>query len=308
MLRLHETLPSALTKDRTTMTTRLPCLLLALLAPVPALAQGLSFDGTVGLGATGTEGTRGVGMVDVTLTVPLSRRIPLTFEAGTYMVVLEGKRPHETYAAFAWDDRFRAGVVRPAYDSVLPSVFERAAPFLAYERIEYARSHATVEAMRATAVPFGVSAQFTQGALRWMVSAHKDDKGGFDAASVAASYQGTGWQIAAAVESVREHGGPDRVDAKLGTRVALGPQAEAGLTLLSPDGNDRDDALAFDMTWTATETLSFMAFGEAVRGGGDDAWGLAGEYRFRPDTSVILAGTDGDAAGAAWHLTLAHRF
>lgn len=308
MLRLHGTLPSEQIERPPPMPLRVLSVSLALLAPLPALALDLSFDGTLALGATSLDRTQAVGMVDATLTVPLTRRVPLSFELGTYMIVLEGKRPHETYAALAWDDRYRLGVVRPAYDAVLPSVFERAAPLLAYERIEYSRSHATVEAMRATAVPFGLSAEGDQGPVRWWVSAHSDDKGGFDVLSAALSHEGAGWSLAAAVEAVREHDGPERVDSKIGGRLDLAPQVGAGVTWLMPDGNDRDDALALDVLWRATDRLDFSAFGEVTREGRDDAWGLAAEYRFLPDTSAILSGTDSDTGGSAWHLTLNQRF
>lgn len=116
-------------------------LTLALLCPVAALAR--SFE---------VEGGTGIGFVDATLTIPLARRGPLDLEIGTYLFALDGKRPHETCAAVVWDDTWRLGAVRPAYDLVLPSVFARAAPHLAYDRAEYSRALATVEAMRRRAL------------------------------------------------------------------------------------------------------------------------------------------------------------
>lgn len=285
------------------------CCVLTLAAPLPALADRLSFEGSVSLGLTNKPEPRGVGLVDATLGVDLLQGQPLRFELGTYMVVLPGKRPHETYAAFAWDDRFRLGVVRPAYDSVLPSVFETRAPYLAYDRLEYARSHATAEAMRRTAVPFGGSARFEQGATQWMVSAHRDDKGGFDALSLAVSHEGFGWQVAAAVEGLRNHADDrDAVNAKLGGQADLGQSVTLGLAWLSPEGNDRPDALSADLVWQAAPQLNLAAFGAFAREGEDDAWGLSAQYQLRPQTGVSLAGTDSTDHGRALHLTLTQQF
>lgn len=282
---------------------------LILAAPLPALAERLSFDGTISLGLTDRPDPRGVGLIDATLSVDLLQGQPLRFELGTYMVVLAGKRPHETYAAFAWDERFRLGVVRPAYDSVLPSVLETRAPYLAYERLEYARAHATTEAMRRTAVPFGVSAEGAQGATQWMVSAHRADEGGFDALSVAVTHAGPGWQLSAAVEAVRDQTeGRDALNAKLGGQADLGRDLRLGLAWLSPEANDRPDALSADLTWQAGAALDLSAFGEFTKGGREDAWGLAAQYRLRPQTGISLAGTDSAEHGQALHLTLTQGF
>jgi hypothetical protein len=134
------------------------CLTAALLYPIGASAEPWSFAGTLAIGATDLDGGTGIVGLDAMATVPLNARLHVNIEIGTYLYMLEGKRPHETYAALVLDDRWRIGAVRPAYDAVLPSVFSRAAPFLAYGRAEYTRAHATIESMRNTAVPWRVLA------------------------------------------------------------------------------------------------------------------------------------------------------
>lgn len=283
------------------------CLSLALLAPLPALAQssGVGLDGSVGIGGSSRDGDTGMGVVDVTLTVPLSRRVPLSFELGTYMFVLDGKNPHETYAALAWDDRFRLGVVRPAYDAVLPSVFERAAPFLAYERAEYSRAAATTRAMRATAVPWGVSAAFSQGATDWQLSLGDAAKGGFTAASVSAAHRRGGWQVSAALEAVWPREGEADVNAKLGARFGIG-RADLGLALLLPGANEEPDALALDAVAPLSERLDLLAMGE-LTGNGSDAYGLGLDYAVTPRARLVTSVTE-DSRHQAAHLTLRYAF
>lgn len=285
---------------------------LALICPFAASAQSLSFDGwslegTIAAGATDVLGGSGIGAIDATLKIPLSRRVPLSFEIGTHLFALDGKRPHETYAAFNWDDTWRLGAVRPAYDLVLPSVFARAAPYLAYERAEFTRAHATVEAMRRTAVPWGLSWTQSFGQTDLALSVHDAEKGGFRTASASVRYRGDGWQVAAAVESVwSRDNAHDGVNAKLGARFDLG-RADLGVTLMHPEANGKPDALALDVVFPVGTRLDVMAFGEITRDGSDDAYGLALDYKLRPDTSFLFAVTDG-AAGSAAHLTLEYRF
>lgn len=278
-----------------------------LLSPAVASAQSFSFDGTVALGTTDIAGGSGIGVIDATAAIPLTQRFPLTFEIGTYLFGLDGKRPHETYAAFAWDDTWRAGVVRPAFDQVLPSVFARTAPYLAYERAEYTRAHATVEAMRRTAVPWGVSWQQAFGQTDVAVSIHDAKKGNFRSASVALTYQGTGWTLAAAVETVTSddftHEG---FNAKLGARFDVG-QMDVGVTYLSPDVNDTPDALALDIVVPVSTRFDLLAFGELTDKATDDAYGLALDYKIQPDSSALFAVTDGERDSAV-HLTLERRF
>lgn len=280
---------------------------LALLSPAALSAQSFSFDGTLALGTTDIAGGSGIGVVDATVAIPLTQRYPLTFEVGAYLFALDGKRPHETYVAFAWDDTWRAGVVRPAFDQALPSVFARVAPYLAYERAEYTRAHTTVEAMRRTAVPWGVSWQQAFGQTDVAVSVHDANKGNFRSASVALTYRGAGWTLAAAVEAVTEddftHEG---INAKLGARFDIG-EIDAGITYLRPDANDTPDALALDVVVPVSSRVDLLAFGELTDKSTDDAYGLALDYKVQPDSSVLFSATDG-ARDSAVHMTLERRF
>ncbi|SNS62728.1 hypothetical protein [Antarctobacter heliothermus] len=280
---------------------------LAVLLPAAVSAQSVSFDGTLALGTTDIAGGSGIGVIDATASIPLIQRYPLTFEIGAYLFGLDGKRPHETYVAFAWDDTWRVGVVRPAFDQVLPSVFARAAPYLAYERAEYTRAHATVEAMRRTAVPWGVSWQQAFGQTDVAVSIHDANKGNFRSASVALTYRGAGWTLAAAVETVAEddftHEG---INAKLGARFDVG-QMDVGVTYLRPDVNDTPDALALDVVVPVSSRVDLLAFGELTDKSRDDAYGLALDYKVQRDSSVLFSATDG-ARDSAVHMTLERRF
>ncbi|WP_121631577.1 hypothetical protein [Tropicibacter alexandrii] len=283
-------------------------LILAIAAlPAGLHAQSIDFDGTVSLGATDAYASHGVGQIDATVTIPLSQSWPLSFELGTYLFALDGKRPHETYAALVWNDTWRLGAVRPAYDAVLPSVFERNAPYLAYARAEYARAHATTEAMRRTAVPWGLSYTHQAGDLRFWVSAHDAVKGGFRSASVALEWQRGPWTVAAAVEGVWDRASIyDGINAKLGARYDFG-DVEIGLGWLHPNASGLPDALALHAAWEVNQRVTLSAFGEFTENGRNDAYGLSARYAIRPDLDVTLAATDG-AAGSAFHLTLAHRF
>ncbi len=255
---------------------------LGLILPTALQAQSLEFSGQLALGATQSVPGEAIGQADVTLALPLSRRVPLVFEAGAYLFALYGKTPHETYVALVWNDRLRLGVVRPAYDSVLPSVFEQSAPALAYDRAEYARAQTTVAAMRRTAVPWGLSWRGRAGQLDWAVSAHHAEKGGFSAASLALRHVGEGWELAAAVEQVRGHSGaPDGTNAKIGGRVTIG-RAEAGLAALFADANGRSTALAVDLVVPVGSRTRFRAMGEFTEQGKDDAYGLALHHDFTP--------------------------
>jgi hypothetical protein len=281
------------------------CLTAAFLCPLGAVAEPWAFSGTLTGGATDLDNSSGIAGVDVTATVPMSSN--LGFEFGTYLFALDGKRPHETYAALVINDRWRVGVVRPAYDAVLPSVFARAAPFLAYDRAEYTRAHATVEAMRNTAVPWGVSWQHSIGQTEIAVSAHDAVKGKFRTVSAAVSHNGEGWSFAAAVEPVwLRDGSYAGSNAKFGGRADLG-SGSAGMALLHPVANDRPDALSFDLTLPLSSKLEGLAFGEISENHQDDAYGFAVDYSVLPNSSVLFAVTDG-ALGQAMHLTLERRF
>jgi hypothetical protein len=300
--------------------SRFLALALAALLALPASAQdsavvdvteaaqsGFRYAGTLALSATDMMNGQAIGLVDVTFSLPLSQRVPLRFEAGTYLFALDGKRPHETYGALVWNDRLRAGALRPAYDAVLPSVFEDTAPYLAYQRAEYARSHNTVEAMRRTAVPWGLSYAGSAGRLDWVVSAHDAVKGTFRSTSAAVTYTGEGWAVMAAVESVwSRDNAHDGVNAKIGARFDIGPAA-LELALLHPDANSRPDALAVDLRVPLSSRTGLSVMGEFTEDGSDDAYGLAADVRLGKGSRLVLAATDG-AAGAAAHLTCVTRF
>jgi len=280
---------------------------LTLLLPAVAKAQTLSFDGVAAVGATDIHGGSGLAFVDMTLALPLSSHAPLRLEIGTLLYGLDGKRPHETYGAVAWNGAWRMGAVRPAYDTVLISAFTRAAPFLAYERAEYSRAHATVEAMRRTAVPWGLSWTGGYDRTRFAVSAHDAVKGGFRSASASGSYLGNGWDLAAAVEAVWSRDGThDGVNTKIGGGVTIGT-SHVGLAWLRPEVNDRRDALSLDITVQMSRRLDLLGFGEVTKTGKDDAYGIALDYRMKPDTDMISAVSQ-NARGSIVHLTLERRF
>lgn len=282
---------------------RASCLSALLLCPVAAMAEPISASGTLAVGVTDT-GT-GLGALDLTVTLPITPR--LDAEIGTYLFTLNGKRPHETYAALVWGRQWRIGVVRPAYDSVLPSVFAQTAPFLAYERAEYTRAHATVEAMRNTAVPWGLSWQQSYGQTDLAVSVHDAVKGKFRTLSAAFTHRGDGWEITAAIEPVwLRDGNYASTNAKIGGRAQLG-DSSIGLALLHPEANDRPDALSFDVVMPTTDKWDMRAFAELTRDGRDDAYGIGVAYHLNADNSLSFAATDGEA-GRALHLTLERRF
>lgn len=275
--------------------------------PTVLSAQAAGFEGTIALGTTDIAGGSGIGVIDATATIPLSHRYPINLEIGTYFFGLDSKRPHETYVALAWDNAWRAGAIRPAYDQVLPSVFARSAPYLAYERAEYSRAHATVEAMRRTAVPWGLSWQHSFGQTDVALSFQNASKGGFASSSISLAYQGDGWKVAAAVEHVTGRNFAENgINAKLGARFVLG-QMDVGIAWLHPQANKQPDALALDLVFPVASRLDAMAFAEVTEQGNDDAYGIAVDYKVRPNASVLLAVTGG-ARDPAVHLTMERRF
>lgn len=281
------------------------CLSASLLCPVWAAAEPVTVSGSIAAGTTDLGKGADLAAVDLTVRVPLTSR--LTAEIGTYLYALDGKRPHETYAALALDDQWRLGAVRPAYDAVLPSVFARMAPYLAYQRAEYSRAHATTEAMRNTAVPWGLSWQGRLGETDVALSLHDAVKGSFRTVSAAISHARPGWTFAAAIEPVWHRDG-----SYLGLNAKAGVQAEwtsgsAALALLHPEANDRPDALSFEMAARMQDRLDLHAFGEFTRSGEDDAFGAGLSHALSKTGSLQVAVTDG-AEGRALHLSFEHRF
>lgn len=278
-----------------------------IVAPSLAGAQSVVLDGAIRLGGSSRADDLAVGHLDATLGLPLLRGLRLSAELGVYMFYRDGKNPHETYAALVWDDRLRLGAVRPAYDAVLPSTFLRAAPTIAQDRMEYTLSHATTEAARKTAVPWGLSYQDASGDLFWAISAHRAEKGDFTAASLALSRQSGPFQMAAGIEPVWDNSGSYLgTNAKLGGRWTSGP-VDLGLAWLHPDANNRPDALALDAAVALADRITALAFAELTEAGQDDAYGLALQLDVTHSTALFLAGTGG-AGDEALHLTVEHRF
>lgn len=283
------------------------CVSSALICPINALAEPMTLVGTMSAGATDRDGGPLIGLVDLTASMPLSSDLPLSAEIGTYLFALDGKRPHETYLSLVYNDEWRFGAVRPAYDSVLPSAFTRPAPFLAYERAEYTRAFTTVRAMRATAVPLSVSWQRSFGQTDIAITAHHADKGDFRSASASIRHRGDGWSVAAAVEPVKSLKGSEiKTNAKIGGRFDIG-HGNFGVALLRPEANNRPDALSLDMVLPVSDELDVLLLGEFTESALDDAYGLAMSYQLPPNSSVFVAATDGEA-GHALHLTLETSF
>lgn len=276
---------------------------------VPAFAQSLHLAGEASLSATTVADDPAIGRLDFDLTFPLAakRGLPLSLEIGAFAYVLPQKRPHETYVALAWDERLRLGVVRPAYDFVLPSVFARHAPYLAYARAEYTRAYTTTNAMRRTAVPWGLSYTDQSDTVKWAASAHNASKGGFRSASLAARWDRGEWQLAAAAEGVWDftgaHGG---TNAKLGASWTGAPWT-VGAAYLHPGAEKLPDAVSLDVSYQINSHLSLSGFGEVTDKGQDDAFGIAAEYALPPKAALSLAATQwhGDTG---LHLTLSRHF
>ncbi|MBS0126578.1 hypothetical protein [Thetidibacter halocola] len=276
-------------------------LCLSLAAPA-ALAQSLDIEGRVGLGLTDARGDSWIAPVDMTATWRLGAYAAV--EIGTFAYGMPGKRPHETYAALHWGD-LRLGVVRPAYDAVLISVFEETAPHRAYAEAETTRAHTTTRAMRVNAVPVGLSYDRQDGATWWGLSLHSDAKGAFSSATAAIRGQEGAWTVAAAVESVHAEGAI-RNNTKLGLRWK-GARIEAGLAAFHPDASSQPDALALDLHWQASDRLRLSALAETARGTAPDTGGLAATWALSPGLTLSGAALhEGDRDSA--HLTLTRRF
>lgn len=278
-------------------------------AAQPGSADSVDFSGDVTVGVNSFDSRNAIARVDATLTFALARikDRPLTFEFGTFAYFLKGDRPHETYAALAFDNRWRLGVVRPAYDRVLPSAFAFAAPSIANVRAEYTRSRATTEAMRFNSVPVGVSYSDQTGDLTWAVSAHDADDGDFRSASFGLSWQEATLQFAVAAEAVWDP--RDRFEgfnAKFGGRWQK-DELSVGLAYLHPDANQRPDALAFDIQYAFTTNLTVATFGEITKSRSRDAYGLAATYRFRSGSDIAVSTTSAEDSGDI-HLTYTRRY
>lgn len=275
-----------------------------------SMAQSLGFSGDVSLGVNSFDDRIGIARVDAMLSLGLfsvaERR--LSVELGTFAYFFKGDRPHETYAALAYDDRARLGVVRPAYDLVLPSVFALTAPAIAEMRAEYARALTTTEAMRFNAVPVGVSYTSDEGSTLWAVSAHDVTKGEDFSAVSAAFQRGDGrWVWSVAVEGVWDKWDDFQgVNAKVGGRWT-GDQWKIGLAYLHPDANARPDAFALAASYALSKDLSLSAFAEITQSAGDDAYGIAGVYDVSKAADLVLSNTEADGS-YEYHFTYTRRY
>ena len=256
-------------------------------------AQSLDFTGDISVGVTTINDNHGIARVDATLAFPFTHieGRPLSFEFGTFAYLLRGDHPHETYAALVFDDRWRLGVVRPAYDLVLPSVFAFTAPSVADTRAEYVRAHATTEAMRFNSVPIGFSYSGHVGEFDWAVSMHDADDGDFRSTSAALLWQELHLQLAFGVEAVWEPSDSfTGINAKVGGRWT-GEQWEVGLAYLHPDANQRPDTLAFDLQYSVSNKLLFSTFGEVTETLHDEAYGFAAKYQLTSSSDAIFSAT-----------------
>lgn len=255
------------------------------------------FEASTSVGFSTGETTVGIASVDATVRVPLGEAV--AFEFGAVGFVLPKKHPHETYAALTLGRKWQAGVVRPAYDMVLPSVFAASAPYVDHDRMEYARAKVTVAAMRHTAVPLGLSYR-TQGATGWAASLHDGPQDGATAASFAAWTSREGRDYAVAVEAL-----PDgRINAKAGLRASY-KASTVSVAWLHPDGNDRTDTLALSLDRPAGR-WHLGAMAEATSGAAS-AYGVSATRALDARHSLTLAATR-DGGEARLHVGLVSRF
>lgn len=275
-----------------------------------SIAQSLDFSGDVSLGVNSSDDRIGIAHVDAMLSFGLlsvaERR--LSVELGTFAYFIKGDRPHETYAALAYDDRVRVGVVRPAYDLVLPSVFAATSPQVAEMRAEYTRALTTTEAMRFNAVPVGVSYTSDEGSARWAVSVHDVTKGEQFSAISAAFQRGDGrWVWSFAVEGVWNNWDDFQgINAKVGGGWR-GDQWEIGLAYLYPDANARPDAFALAASYAQSKHLSLSAFADITQSAGDDAYGIAGVYDVSDADYFALSNTETGGVNE-YHFTYTRRY
>lgn len=283
-------------------------LFLALSPAHKAGAQSFDFWGDISIGANGLEDYNAIGRIDATISLSFAQieDRPLSVELGTFAYFIRHDRPHETYVSLVFDDRWRLGAVRPAYDLVLPSVFAFTAPAVANVRAEYVRAHATTEAMRLNSVPWGVSYTGQTGETEWAVSAHDAQDGDFASVSGGLRWTGSPVKFAIATELVWDpRGSFQGVNAKAGGRWSPEPW-EIGLTYLHPDANRRPDALALDVTYQVAPRVSLLAFGEITDNGHDEAYGLGARYAATSVSEIVFSGTTGQT-GDILHLTYSRR-
>ena len=272
-----------------------------------ATAQQVDFDGELRVGATSLNGGEGIGAADLIMGFDFFRTVPLGAELGFYGFAGKAGRPHETYAALTWNDTWRVGFTRSAYDTVLISTFDHTAPRVGSDRVEYTRALATVEPIRRGAVPWGASYTGTLGQTPFVASAHHASKGDFTAVAFAVEREWENFTLAGAVEGVwADIVTTDGVNAKIGGTYDLG-STRLGLAYLHPGANARPDTLALDVAYSPLQGLDLLAFSELSLDDKDDAFGVAADFILRDSTSWIVSATE-TRQGTAFHATLEQRF
>uniref|UniRef100_UPI003B52787F hypothetical protein n=1 Tax=Roseovarius indicus TaxID=540747 RepID=UPI003B52787F len=272
-----------------------------------ATAQQVDFDGELRVGATSLNGGEGIGAADLIMGFDFFRTVPLGAELGFYGFAGKAGRPHETYAALTWNDTWRVGFTRSAYDTVLISTFDHTAPRVGSDRVEYTRALATVEPIRRGAVPWGACYTGTLGQTTFVASAHHASKGDFTAVAFAVEREWENFTLAGAVEGVwADIVTTDGVNAKIGGTYDLG-STRLGLAYLHPGANARPDTLALDVAYSPLQGLDLLAFSELSLDDKDDAFGVAADFILRDSTSWIVSATE-TRQGTAFHATLEQRF
>lgn len=287
-----------------------PALLVAMAcAPSAALTQSWTPSGDIVVGITdASEGTAIARInADVTFSLEALTDLPAKIDVGTFMYVLPSKRPHETYISLVWQDRWRIGAVRPAYDAVLPSVFAFHAPYLAYDEAENTRAFATVQAMRKTAVPYGLSYTADEGSHFWGVSLHVAPEDDFQTLSGAVSVRHAAWTFSAAAEGVwHARNKSEEFNTKLGVEYQQG-NVDLKAAFFHPEANDRSDLIALEASYQLTGDASVSAFGEVVHQEESASYGMALNYALSPRTSLGGAITQQEQ-GMNLHFSLAVDF
>lgn len=270
-------------------------LVIATLA-TPAAAQALYFEGDLSFAVSSDDDRSALARIDMIASIGLFRLSSqrLELELGVFGYYFQGDRPHETYAALSLDDRWRVGVMRPAYDLVMPSVFALTAPAVADERAEYARALTTTRALRFNDVPIGLAYTDRGDGYLWGVSIHDADDGDFRSMSAAFELETGQWVWSFASEGVWDRQNTfEGANTKFGARWA-DRSWTIGMAWLHPDANARPDALAFDLAYALSEELSILTFGELTRHASDRAYGIGGRHAIDGRSDLVLSGTRED--------------
>ena len=272
------------------------CLAAVALPARPGAQPRLTFSGSATVALSSDAPSPAIGLLDVTADIRLSHALHL--EIGALEYVLRGKHPHETYAALAWNDRWRLGVIRPAYDGVLSSALVAMAPHAAFDARATHLSYATVGAMSRTDVPWGLSYSAQGANLRWGVSLHDTLRGGYRMLSGALAWSRGGWTLSAAAEGVWSSAGTWR-GANLKAAAALSlPQTEVALTLFHPDANRAPDAAELSLTRHLRPRLDLGVVAHVEQGRSGDLAGLGLSYALGGASRVFATALGGTSNGS----------